>query len=187
MQASQLKRVYGLESNPAFAEALSEAIKETGLEGVYTPLICSVEDAEAELACEGVTPGTVDCVLSIQLLCSVRDPEALVKKMHSFLKPGGEFIFWEHKANESDWMTRMAQGIVPAPPSSFCAQIRLTQAPGIWTVLWAPVVGQCRLNQQTRKAILAAADWDIVEFNVAEEPLDLMPRVWGRLKKKADA
>ncbi|KAK3180224.1 hypothetical protein K4F52_008423 [Lecanicillium sp. MT-2017a] len=167
MQASQLKRVYGLESNPAFAEALSEAVKETGLEGVYTPIICSVEDAEAELAREGVTPGTVDCVLSIQLLCSVGDPEALVKKMHSFLKPGGEFIFWEHKANESDWMTRIAQGI--------------------WTVLWAPVVGQCRLNQQTRKAILAAADWDIVEFNVAEEPLDLMPRVWGRLKKKADA
>ncbi len=116
MKPDKLEHVYGLESNPAFAEALTKSIKETGLEGVYTPIICSVEDAEAELARQGVTPGTVDCILSIQLLCSVSDPEALVKKMHSFLKPGGEFIFWEHQVHESDWMTRIAQGICSLSP-----------------------------------------------------------------------
>jgi SAM-dependent methyltransferase len=111
MKADQLTHVYGLEANPLFAEPLTKTIKETGLEGVYTPIICRVEDTEAELARHGVTPGTVDCVLSIQLLCSVDDVEAVVKKMHEFLKPGGEFIFWEHTVNESDWMSRIAQGV----------------------------------------------------------------------------
>jgi 2-polyprenyl-3-methyl-5-hydroxy-6-metoxy-1,4-benzoquinol methylase len=88
---------------------LSEKIKSTGLEDLYTPLICSVEDAEIELARQGIAPGTVDCILSMQVLCSVKDPAFVVKQLHHLLKPGGELIFWEHQLNEYDAVSRMVQ------------------------------------------------------------------------------
>jgi 2-polyprenyl-3-methyl-5-hydroxy-6-metoxy-1,4-benzoquinol methylase len=109
LDKEKIKHVYGIEPNKAFVGALDAKIKETGLEGLYTPLICGVEDAEMELSREGVTPGTVDCIVSIQILCSVKDPEAVVKQLHHLLKPGGELIFWEHQQNESDFITRIAQ------------------------------------------------------------------------------
>jgi hypothetical protein len=55
---------------------------------------------------------------------------------------------------------------------------------GLWNIFWTPVVGSCRLNQPIRKTLLATADWEIIELRVDEGPLDLMPRVSGRLQKK---
>lgn len=164
LNASRLKHVYGIESNEAFIPALNNKIKETGLEGKYTPVVCTVQDAQVELAKLGVMPGTVDSIVCIQLLCSVPDPVAVVKALHEMLKPGGVLLFWEHQENEGDFWTRMAQGA--------------------WNWLWTPVIGGCKLNSPTRKAILAAADWEVVELEAGAEALDLMPRVWGRLKKK---
>lgn len=112
LDASKIKHVYGIESNPAFASALVAKIKETGLEAKYTPVIGCIKTAEAELARYGVIPGTIDCILSIQLLCSVQDITATVQQLHRLLKPGGELIFWEHQRNEVDFVTRMVQGIV---------------------------------------------------------------------------
>lgn len=52
---------------------------------------------------------------------------------------------------------------------------------------WRPVIRNCRLNKPTRKDILSVADWDVVELGEdIEGPLDLMPRVWGRLRKKSE-
>ncbi|TQS31784.1 hypothetical protein Golomagni_07924 [Golovinomyces magnicellulatus] len=164
--ADKLDRVYGIEFNPTLIPALNDKIKETGLEDIYTPLVCRVEDADKALEQEGVKAGSVDSIVCIQLLCSIDDITAVVQKLHGLLKPGGEFIFWEHQEHETDWMTRMAQGF--------------------WNILWSPVIGHCKLNSPTRKKLLAAVDWEVVELGEdVEGPLDLMPRVWGRLKKKS--
>ena len=109
LDRAKLKHVYGLEPNAGFAAALADKVKAVGLAGVYTPIICGVEDAELELARAGVAPGTVDCILSIQILCSVRDPVAVVKQLHHLLRPGGELIFWEHQRNEWDLLTQLVQ------------------------------------------------------------------------------
>lgn len=164
LKASRLEHVYGIECNAALIPALNKKIKETGLEGKYTPVVCTVQNAPVELAKLGVQPGTVDSIVCIQLLCSVPDLDAVVKALHGMLKPGGELIFWEHQENEGDFWTRMAQGA--------------------WNWLWTPVIGGCKLNSPTRKAVLAAADWEVVKIETGESALDLMPRVWGRLKKK---
>ncbi|KAK5997680.1 hypothetical protein PT974_00035 [Cladobotryum mycophilum] len=152
---SKIQHVYGIESNQAFAPTLDAKIKETGFEGAYTPVICHVEDAEIELTRLGVMPGTVDCILSVQLLCSVKDLAGVVKKLHHLLKLGGELIFWEHQRNEVDFVTRMVLGL--------------------WNIIWTPL--------QTRETLLSVADWEVIELDVDEGPRGIMPQVWGRLKK----
>lgn len=164
LKADKLEHVYGIEYNEALIPALHEKIEKTGLGGKYTPVVADVQNMEAELSKLGVEPGTVDCILSIQLLCSVPDQKKAIAQWHRMLKPGGQLIFWEHQENEVDFWTRTAQRI--------------------WTRLWAPVIGGCRLDQPTRKSLLASADWEIVELEAGRGPLDLMPRVWGKLKKR---
>lgn len=110
LNADRLSRVFGIESKAVFTPALLAKIKENAFEDIYTPIICRAEDVEAELALQNVTAGAIDCILSIQLLCSVDDTKTVVQHLHRLLKPGGELIFWEHQENETDWITRFAQG-----------------------------------------------------------------------------
>ncbi len=110
LDTSRLTHVYGIECNSAFMPALTSKIKELHLEKLYTPVVARIEDLEAELATLGVEPGTVDCILSMQVLCSMPNLERVIRDLHHLLKPGGELIFWEHQVNEVDWMTRTVQG-----------------------------------------------------------------------------
>lgn len=110
LNPSRLSHVYGIESNHAFVPALTEKIQELRLEKLYTPVVARIEDAQEALTQLGVLPGTVDCILSIQVLCSIPNLERSIKDLHHLLKPGGELIFWEHQQNEVDRITRIVQG-----------------------------------------------------------------------------
>lgn len=52
----------------------------------------------------------MDAVLSIQVLCAVRDVKSVMREVWKLLKPGGSFVFWEHTKNEDTAMA-MAQGM----------------------------------------------------------------------------
>lgn len=108
LDKSKLAHVYGIEPNKAFAPVLRQRVEEHGLAELYTPVWTRFEDAAPELKEHGVQYGDVDCVLSVQVLCSVKDPKAVVRKCWQWLKPGGELIFCEHGANQ-DVITRFAQ------------------------------------------------------------------------------
>lgn len=108
--ASSITHIYGIEPNAAFAGPLRERVAAAGLEDKYTTIIAGVEDAEAELRAAGVERGGVDTVLCVQVLCSLDEPVAVVRALHEMLRPGGELVFWEHQANERDWLTRQVQG-----------------------------------------------------------------------------
>lgn len=110
LDTSRLTHVYGIEPNAALVPALASKIQELHLDKLYTPVVARIEDAEEQLAKLGVEPGTVDCILSMQVLCSIPDLEGVIRELHRFLKPGGELIFWEHQQNEVDWITRAVQG-----------------------------------------------------------------------------
>lgn len=92
------------------SRALAVKSRETGLEAKYTPVMGRAETVEAELACHGVVPGTIDCILSILMLCSTQDITATAKQLHHLLKSGGELIFRERQQNEVGLTTRTAQG-----------------------------------------------------------------------------
>lgn len=77
------------------------------MEEKYTAVTCGLEDVD-KMDEAGIVEGSLDCVLSIQVLCSVADPAAAVQRIHSLLKEGGELVFWEH-GDSRDWVTRRAQ------------------------------------------------------------------------------
>ena len=75
----------------------------------YRIIVSGVEDSDV-LREYGITEGSVDTVLCIQVLCAVKDPKTVMKEVWKLLKPGGKFIFWEHGWSR-DHLTTVAQGM----------------------------------------------------------------------------
>ncbi|KAK1749456.1 methyltransferase type 11 [Echria macrotheca] len=157
-----ITRIIGVESNPHFVPDIEEQIKLNKLDDVYDLVIANCDDTAA-LERHGVVPSSLDTVLSIQVICSVSDPEATMKRLYALLKPGGKFIFWEHHRN-SDWMTRFVQYF--------------------WNPMWRPLVGGCNLTRDMKKIVLSAGEWDNPEaVEGDEQPWSMLPRQWGVLIK----
>lgn len=105
---SRVKHIYGVEPNKSMIPFLYDTAKQTGLTNVYTAVAAGIEDLETLRKC-GLDEGSVDCVLSIQVLCSVPQPEKIAKALYRMLKPGGELVFYEHVISQ-DPVTRFMQG-----------------------------------------------------------------------------
>ncbi|ROW00733.1 hypothetical protein VMCG_06542 [Cytospora schulzeri] len=159
----RIEHIYGVEPNTTFSPGFMDRLRATrlGQDGKYTLIPCGIEDGES-LARFGIVEGSVDCVVSMQVLCSIPDLEEQVRHIFNLLKPGGELIFWEH-CRSSDPVTRVVQWI--------------------WCLLWPTVVGGCRLDRVTKEALVRAADWERVEVEMDMLAQDPMPRLWGRLIK----
>ncbi|KAL9635453.1 MAG: hypothetical protein Q9164_003449 [Protoblastenia rupestris] len=93
--ASKITKVYGVEPNIDLHESLRERVKASGLTDVYEIAPCGVEDV-VELEKHGITLGSIDTVLSIQVLCSVPDPDEMLRWLYALMKPGAQFILYEH-------------------------------------------------------------------------------------------
>jgi len=90
-------------------------IDEAGLRGKYTLLSCGAEDTDV-LETHGITDGSVDTIVSIQVLCSVDKPGDVAKGLYKLLKPGGKLIFWEHH-HSHDPLTKLIQSTSPPQAS----------------------------------------------------------------------
>lgn len=101
--------IYAVDPNSYFADDLAAKVKKCNLEDKYKLLNCGIEDSDI-LRREGVAEGSVDTVLSIQVLCAVGDVKAVMKEVWKLLKPGGSFVFWEHTRNKDTAMAA-AQGL----------------------------------------------------------------------------
>lgn len=67
----RVEHVYGVEPNTAFSPGFADRLRAArlGQDGKYTLIPCGVEDGES-LARFGVVEGSVDCVVSMQVLVS---------------------------------------------------------------------------------------------------------------------
>jgi SAM-dependent methyltransferase len=63
----------------------------------------------------GLDDHSVDVVISSLVLCSVRDPAAVLAEVHRILRPGGSFRFVEHVAARPGTVTRLAQRVFRRP------------------------------------------------------------------------
>ncbi|KAJ5133921.1 hypothetical protein N7476_002858 [Penicillium atrosanguineum] len=155
--------IYAVDPNPNYGDTIAAKVKKLGLQDKYKLLACGVEDSDI-LIMEGITEGSMDTVLSIQVLCSVKDVKSVMRAVWKLLKPGGSFVFWEHERNR-DTATAITQACLnPA---------------------WSGLVGCC-LNRDIKADILAAGEWENPgEIEVADEPYSCLPRISGVLKKKA--
>lgn len=105
---SLVKYVYGVELNAHFKDDINAKLKKHSLQDRYKFIVSSFEDSDV-LREEGIMEGSLDTVLCIQVLCAVKDPKIVMKEVWKLLKPGGNFIFWEHGWSK-DHFTTAAQG-----------------------------------------------------------------------------
>ncbi|CDM26537.1 unnamed protein product [Penicillium roqueforti FM164] len=158
-----VKHVHGIEPNPHFKDAIDAKLDKYNLRDRYKVIVCGIEDSDV-LREEGITEGSLDAVLCIQVLCAVKDPKNVMKEVWKLLKPGGKFIFWEHGWSRNR-LTTVAQAC--------------------WNPAWSIFVG-CDLTRNVLADILNSGEWENPrEVQEPEEPFSLLPRIQGVLVKKA--
>jgi 2-polyprenyl-3-methyl-5-hydroxy-6-metoxy-1,4-benzoquinol methylase len=97
-----------LEPNTNFHHALKAKAKKFGLDGKYEVIAGRIEDLEAS----GIKFGTIDTITTVHVLCSVKNPELLIKELYQYLKPGGQWLVYEHiKIKEKRKFAALWQGV----------------------------------------------------------------------------
>lgn len=91
-KSNGITKIYGVEPNTGHHPALRKAIVNAGLKGIYEILPVGVENLES---C-GLQKGSIDTIVTVQVLCSVPGPESIVKELYPYLRPGGLWIVYEH-------------------------------------------------------------------------------------------
>ena len=76
-----------------------------------------------------------DAVVCSLVLCSVADPDTVLRQLNSVLKPGGELRYFEHVAS-SGWRGSLQ---------------RLADA-----TVWPRIAGNCHTHRDTERAVIAA-------------------------------
>ncbi|HET7823523.1 MAG TPA: class I SAM-dependent methyltransferase [Ornithinibacter sp.] len=95
-----------IEPNPYMHPRLTRAARSRGIDLE----IRSVVGERMDLPDAGA-----DAVISSLVLCSVRDPQAVVAEVRRVLRPGGRFSFAEHVGAEPGTATRWTQRVLRRP------------------------------------------------------------------------
>jgi 2-polyprenyl-3-methyl-5-hydroxy-6-metoxy-1,4-benzoquinol methylase len=106
---ANITHIYGIEPNTHFANDINAKIEMHGLQDKYHLIVAGIEDSDI-LREAGITEGSLDTVLCIQVLCAVKDPRSVMREVWKLLKPGGQFIFWEH-GRSRNLLTNLTQGM----------------------------------------------------------------------------
>jgi SAM-dependent methyltransferase len=130
----------------------------------YTILHCGAQDLAA-LREAGIVEGKealLDCIVSVQVLCSVPEPEEVVRGLYRLLKPGGDLMVYEHLGCRGG-VGRIVQNL--------------------YNPFWQFALLGCSLNRASDDWLLAAGEWDKVDWKRDSDHGTLFPRVKGRLVK----
>ncbi|GAB7345500.1 hypothetical protein MBLNU457_3820t2 [Dothideomycetes sp. NU457] len=83
--------IYGLEPNLHFFK-MDQNRRKFGLEKIYHP----INDDISGLESHGIQKGSLDTIITIHVLCSVENPEEVVRELYEYLKSGGQWLVYEH-------------------------------------------------------------------------------------------
>jgi len=99
-------RLIALEPNPYMHPRLRRAARSRGIDLEIRSVVGERID---------LPDASADAVISSLVLCSVRDPHAVLAEIRRVLRPGGRFSFAEHCVAEPGTATRWAQRILRRP------------------------------------------------------------------------
>jgi SAM-dependent methyltransferase len=145
--------MYGAEPNFFLHEKLLANTEKAGLgPGKYEVLDCGAEPNSLLPALKKahVLPpkaqtlppeGVFDTIIAVKSLCSAPQEQmpATMAIIHGLLKPGGEFLFFEHLQNENDTLTHIF----------------------VWFVnlIWPWFMGNCHMNAKLDKVLVGMGGW----------------------------
>jgi SAM-dependent methyltransferase len=151
-KADKISMIYGAEPNAFLHDLLLQKSEEAGLGSKYTPLQAAAQPGSLlpALMAAGIIPstssglppeGVFDSIIAVKSLCSAPQAQlpATIAVIQALLKPGGEFLFFEHLSNNSDTIT---QGYA-------------------WLMgwVWPAVMGGCRLDGKLDSVIMGMGGW----------------------------
>ena len=119
--------VWAIEPNMAMHPRLTERARESGIDLRLVP---------ADASTLPFDDGSVGCVVSTLVLCTVDDPDGVLAEVRRVLRPGGTFRFVEHVASRPDRPRGLLQRALHRP--------------------WAWLFEGCDLLRHTDTAILEA-------------------------------
>ena len=152
-RAEQIEKVYGVEPNIFLHEPLMAKAEEAGLGEKFVPVNAGAQPGSLLPALRELQliprdgsslpeAGVFDTIITIKSMCSAPRSQlpATIAVAQALLKPGGEFLFFEHLGNNSD---------------------RVTQA-WAWLIdlIWPAVMCGCRLDGKLDKVIMGMGGWE---------------------------
>lgn len=155
---STITRWIGLEPNTHMHAQLRDAAERCGVTAEFREIGAEQMDVEDD---------SVDCVLCTLVLCSLGDPESVLRDVFRVLKPGGRFVFVEH---------------VAAPRGT-----RLRQLQRLVKPFWWYFADCCRPDRETERLIrdFGFADVTLEEFRVPKSAISAVvsPQIAGSATK----
>lgn len=176
----RIDALYGAEPNKDLHEQLREKNLDLGLAANYTILTAGAEPRSLIPALvdagllkrrpgQSVFPeeGVFDCIVAVKSLCSI-DPAEMQRTLDTIfklLKPGGEFIFFEHVHSNADMIT----------------------STGVWftNLVWSYLMGNCHMDSKLDKIVNDMTEWASKDIRVIGEyePHHPFRYVYGRCRK----
>jgi SAM-dependent methyltransferase len=109
-------KIYGVEPNHVSAAALRQRVQEIGLADIYEVVPVGIQDLDNPSAWGAtIPPGSVDCIVTVQCLCSIPEPDENVALLHKYLKKGGHWYVYEHVRTDRGlfvwWMQRKSSSL----------------------------------------------------------------------------
>lgn len=152
--SDRIQKIIAAEPNANLHPALLQRASECGLGGgKYVPLACGAEPNSLLPALKkaGLLPespatiadqGIFDSIITVKSMCSAPQNEmpAIAAVIQSLLRPGGEFLFFEHVENHTDKLTQL----------------------WVWLLgwVWPIAMGNCHLNGKLDRVVLGMSGWD---------------------------
>ncbi|TPX41141.1 hypothetical protein SeMB42_g05708 [Synchytrium endobioticum] len=152
---SKIQHVTAIEPNTAMHKLLEEEAAKYGFsegKGNLTILKQAIEHVS-------IPSESADFVVSTLVLCSVTSLNQSVKRVASWLKPGGNIVFVEHVAHKHGTLGRSLQKSIQKP--------------------WAWIGDGCDLVRDTHEVLASEGKLDVKLFGDMRDSYSLAPPVYG--------
>lgn len=156
--STRVKRMLGAEPNGFLHSKLKQKATETGIKS-YFALEAGAQPNSLLPALKkaGIITGNLpddgifDTIVAVKSLCSAPQKQLYetVGVIQALLKPGGEFLFFEHLGNDNDKITQTYVSILD--------------------LVWPMLMGGCRLDGRLDKVIMGMGGWDERDLHTTGE------------------